>query len=252
MYNFWDGVFGISSKIVAHRFGEKEDKMVQTDIICRVVRILHNNNLGTAFTVERNGVQFLVTAKHLFRKDNFPSFTSIELLINRNYQLFGVEVKYPINPQIDIAVMKLNQEQDLTPRYNTIYTTEGVILGQDVFFVGFPFEYEQLLQPFPGSDKPIPVVKKACMSAILQDETHSILLDGYNNPGFSGSPVCYKNARSTKTEMQILGVVSGYRNGKQPVFDENDNQTSFYVKENSGIILVSDIKYAIQIADNWG
>ena len=225
--------------------------MIQTDIICRVFRIYYNGNLGTAFTIEHKGNQFLVTAKHIFKNGMYPSNADIKLLINRNYQPFSVEVRYPDNQTIDIAVMKLAQEQDLTPRYNTVYSTEGVALGQDVFFIGFPFEYDQLLQLFPGSDKPIPVVKKACMSAILQDEAHSILLDGFNNPGFSGSPVCFRKAGKNEICMRIMGIVSGYRYNKQPLFDENGNQTNFYVNENAGIILASDIKHAVQIAEKW-
>ena len=225
--------------------------MVQAEIFCRVIRILHGNCSGTAFTIESHGQQFLVTAKHLFEGAGFPASTTINALIETEYKPFDVDVRYPKEPKADIAVMKLKTAQFLTPVYENVNSTEGLVYGQDVFFVGFPYEYDSILGMFPGGKMPIPFVKKACMSAILQDGAGTILLDGINNPGFSGSPVCYKKIGSREKTMRILGVVSGYRFNAQPLFDQHGNQTNFFVKENTGIIIVSDIKHAIEIADNW-
>lgn len=225
--------------------------MVQAEILRRVIRIQCGHGSGTAFTIESHGEQFLVTAKHMFEYLGFPDSTEIKLLIGSNYQTFEVDVRYPEKENVDIAVMKLKTSRFLTPIYENINSTEGLFLGQDVYFVGFPYEYDSILGMFPGGNMPIPFVKKACMSAILQDGTGTILLDGINNPGFSGSPVCFKKIGSSEITMRILGVVSGYRFNSQPLFDQAGNQTSFYVRENTGIIVVSDIKHAIQIADNW-
>ena len=225
--------------------------MVQTEIFRRVIRILCRNGCGTAFTVESRGEQFLVTAKHMFKELGFPASTVINLLIGTDYQSFDVDIRYPVEKNADIAVMKLKSKQFLTPVYENVNSTEGLIFGQDVYFVGFPYEYDSILGMFPSGNMPIPFVKKACMSAILQDEAGTILLDGINNPGFSGSPVCFKKVGSTEKTMHILGVVSGYRFTSQPLFDQAGKQTGHYVKGNTGIIIVSDIKHAMQIADNW-
>ena len=225
--------------------------MVQNEIYCRVLRTLYGNYSGTAFTMESHGEQFLVTAKHLFKNTGCPSTANIKLNIGTEYQPFDVDIRYPVNPKVDIAVMKLKPQRFLTPVYENSYSTEGLVYGQDVYFVGFPFEYDNILGLFPGGNLPIPFVKKACVSAILQDGAGTILLDGINNPGFSGGPVCFKKIEKKKKTMNILGVISGYRSFKQSVFDQNDKQTSFYVRENTGIIVVSDIKHAVQISDNW-
>ena len=225
--------------------------MVQAEIFCRVMRILHENSLGTAFTIESHGEQYVVTAKHLFESNGFPSSTIIKLYFGNNYVPIEVDVRYPSEPKADIAVMKLKKAQLLTPVYDNINSSDGLIYGQDVFFIGFPYEYDRILGMFPGGNMPIPFVKKACLSAILKDGAGTILLDGHNNPGFSGGPVCYKTVGSTEKSMRILGVISGYRFDSQPLFDKSGNQTDFFVKENTGIIIVSDIKHAVQIAENW-
>lgn len=225
--------------------------MVQSEIYNRVFRICFGNGAGTAFTMEHQGEQFLVTAKHLFKNAGFPSSASIRLVIGKDYQSYEVDIRYPANPNVDIAVMKLKTKSFLTPVYQNSYSTEGLVYGQDVYFVGFPYEYDTILGLIPGGNAPIPFVKKACVSAILQNGMGTILLDGINNPGFSGSPVCFKKIGSTEKTMSILGVISSYRFDKQPIYDQNGTQTSFYVKENTGIIVVTDIKYAIQIAEEW-
>ena len=225
--------------------------MVQSEIYCRVMRIIYGKCSGTAFTIESHGQQFLVTAKHIFEGAGFPASTVVTVLIGTEYKPFDVDVQYPKEQKADLAVMKLKTSQFLTPVYDNINSKDGLIFGQDVFFVGFPYEYDSILGMYPGGKMPIPFVKKACMSAILQDGAGTILLDGINNPGFSGSPVCFKKVGSNEKSMRILGVVSGYRFNAQPLFDQSGNQTNFYVKENTGIIIVSDIKHAVEIADNW-
>lgn len=225
--------------------------MVQTEILRRVMRIRFEKYGGTAFTIESHGKQFLVTAKHLFENAAFPASTQIMLLIGTEYKTFDVDIRYPTEPKADIAVIKLKKEQFLTPVYNNVNSTEGLVLGQDVFFVGFPYEYDTILGLFPGGNMPIPFVKKACMSAILQDSAGTILLDGLNNPGFSGGPVCFKKVGSNEKTMHIIGVISGYRCFPQPLLGQNNMPTPLYVQENTGIIIVSDIKHANLIADNW-
>ena len=225
--------------------------MVQAEIICRVIRVRIANNLGTAFSIESHGVQFLVTAKHLFQAVGYPVSTTVSFLIGAEYKPFYVDVRYPSEQMVDIAVMKPKTSQYLTPSYENINSSEGLVYGQDVYFVGFPFEYDSILGMLPGTEMPVPFVKKACLSAFLNDGLGTILLDGINNPGFSGSPVCYKKIGRNEHSMRILGVVSSYRNHMLPLFDKNGRKLDYYVKENTGIIFVSDIRHAVEIADNW-
>lgn len=224
--------------------------MVQAEVFCRVIRILYENYSGTCFTIESHGEQFLVTAKHLFKKQ-YPDSTNIKLLIGLDYQTIAVDIRYPAETNVDIAVMRLKTPRYLTPVYDNKNTIEGLVFGQAVYFVGFPFQYDSILNSFPGGDKPIPFVKQACLSAILKDNTGTIILDGISNPGFSGGPVCFIPVGSNEKTMRILGVISGYRFNEGPVFDKDGNETDNYVKENTGIIVVSDIKYAMQIAEDW-
>ena len=225
--------------------------MVTRDIISQVFRIVIGTSGGTAFTIEQNGAQFLITAKHLLEDLNYPANSTIKLLSNGAYQPYNVEIRYPTSTTIDIAVMKLNPYHQIAPFYDTPKTTNGLTIGQDVYFLGFPYDYDNLLQTIPLCNSPMPFVKKACMSSIikLNNDDILLLLDGHNNHGFSGGPVCFGSSESQP--MRIAAVISGYRHNRQPIVDGNDNPLQYYWKENTGIINAYSIKHAIDVIENW-
>lgn len=219
--------------------------MVQSEIVNRVFRIKYMGYAGTCFTLEHNGSQFIVTAKHLFQYANYPSTADVEILDNKAYHTYNVEVHYPEDSYCDIAVMKIKSDILLSPQFGNKNTTEAMIYGQDVYFLGFPFDLDSDLGLIPNTSIPMPFVKKACLSGFMGDK---ILLDGHNNPGFSGGPVCYKPSNSIT--MNVAGVISGYRYAKNNVIS-NNAETNDYVKENTGIIYAYDIKCAINVIQEW-
>lgn len=221
--------------------------MVNSKVLLRVLRIRFGNSVGTAFTIERNGIQFIVTAKHLFRDQSFPNRGMISLLLDSQYHEMSADIRYPSNDKVDIAVIRLNPYCEVTQKFNNGISSNGVTIGQDVYFLGFPYEYDMIVAKFPNHTRPVPFVNKACFSAIM-DGGNTFFLDGINNPGFSGSPVCFE---SIGNEISILGVVSGYRNDKQMLVSPGNLQTGYYINSNSGIIVVARIEPALEVADNW-
>jgi hypothetical protein len=83
-------------------------------------------------------------------------------------------------------------------------------LSQDAYFLGYPYglhaEGGSLNAHFP-----LAIVKKACLSMFaLGGPDAYILLDGHNNPGFSGGPVVFApNGQGAPTN--VAAVVSGYK-----------------------------------------
>ena len=223
--------------------------MVQMEIINRVLRIRFAGSVATAFTLEQDNVQFIITAKHVFENAKWPNTATIELLIDGIYQSFPVDIQYPKDEQIDIAVLRTNPYQILTPFMGNSFSTKGMTYGQDVYFLGYPYNFDDLLAGFPGSNSPLPFVKKACLSGMLAPSPSILFLDGHNNPGFSGGPVCFKKAGDKL--FTIAGVISGYRYSKLPVFDNMNKKTEYYIKENTGIINAADISFAVNIAKEW-
>lgn len=238
---------------------------IQPEILNRVFKLVYGDpykqifRSGTAFTMECNDSQFLITARHIFEQSaewTYPNEGTIWLLTdNGKYTLYEVDIKYPKDTEVDIAVMRLKNHQYVSKNPN-LNTNEGnineeLILGQDVFFLGFPYNYGTLLMPFSGSKRPMPFIKKACFSGRLKGGHACMVFDGLNSLGFSGGPVCYKSTDTPDGTMSIAAVISSYRQEKEFMFDENDQPTGSHVKSNTGIIFAYDIKEAVQVAERW-
>lgn len=222
--------------------------MPQIEVLGRTLRILHGNSAGTAFTMEVNRVQYIVTAKHLFEASGYPSSAKIGIFQDKHYVSYDVDIRYPADAEIDIAVLKTTPYAQLTFFYPTTFSSANITMGQDVYFQGFPYNYDNLLCNMPGDKYPLPFIKKACLSSYIHSKG-IFLLDGHNNPGFSGGPVCFKKA-DDKT-YRITGVIASYRYEELPVYDSNKKELDLFVRANTGIVNVYDIKFAVEIANNW-
>ena len=116
-------------------------------------------------------------------------------------------------------------------------STGGLIYGQDVYFLGFPYGYTGSFV-FTDGGYPLPFVKKATVSLL---ERKTMILDGHNNPGFSGGPVVY--TEPNKNDFKVAGVITAYRFVEEPVFHDGQ-ETDFIYKYNTGIIEADGIIWA--------
>ena len=84
---------------------------------------------------------------------------------------------------------------------------------------------------------------------VAEDENY-ILLDGHNNPGFSGGPVIFKKNNHGKNFI-VAGVVSGYHFAREPVYENEEQEQKEspmgYYKSNTGIIIVYNIEHALSL-----
>ena len=218
--------------------------MITTNILQRVLRIRNPDCCGTAFTIDVNNRQYLISAKHLFEN----SSGDIEIRRGNEDDWFKLDAKPIFHDEeiVDIAVMPLHKP--LTPNHKLIAGKGNYFISQDAYFLGFPFGFEmgdECVRKH-NNDYPMAFVKKCIISAFshISTETGSkigqICLDGHNNKGFSGGPVVFQGLHDNK-EMHVLGVVSGY------VSDLDPEKTEQGLKENSGLFLCYSIRYAIDI-----
>ncbi len=119
-------------------------------------------------------------------------------------------------------------------------TSEGLIYGQEVYFLGFPYGIVGK-HIFAPSGYPLPLVKRATVS--LFDGT-MYLLDGHNNPGFSGGPVVWKAPGTER--FKVAAVISGYRYVDEPVYDVAGT-APFKYRYNTGIIVSHGVEAALDL-----
>jgi len=209
----------------------------------------NTNATATAFTLEIDQRQYLITAKHVL--PGIKDGETILLRIGDKWQTFPVQVINLARTNTDIVV--LIPPRVIAKALPIDATIIGMYLGQDVNFFGFPYKDLHtsgligIPNPqfglVPGEVMVTPFIKRGLVSA-MQDNV--IWLDGINNPGFSGGPVvCYN--RDTR-RVQIIAVVSGYLNASDAV-RLRGQPTELLSLSNSGIIksyMIEDAVAAIR------
>lgn len=202
--------------------------------------------MASAFTIDQDDKQYLITAKHVVENVGPPYL--IEIFLDQQWQTLPFSLT-GLSQTSDVAVFA----PPLQMTYPTFLPacSDGVVYGQDVFFLGFPFGITDTL-PLPNSHLPLPLVKRACLSALvpIPGGKTLFLLDGHNNPGFSGGIVVFsKQGEPFTSSFRILGVVSGYRFDSEPAFS-GDQELPISVRTNTGIIYVPSIENAVALIDS--
>ena len=112
---------------------------------------------------------------------------------------------FPCPDPVDIAVIVrpriLTQNLKLEPA-----GSKQVIITQEVYFLGFPFGMSidgvAAFGPYP-----MPIAKHGILSAFNDGV---LLVDAYNNPGFSGAPIVFRDMYQSAPVFYVLGVVQGF------------------------------------------
>ena len=217
--------------------------MLPTNILYRTF-FIRAEQYGTAFALEFGGKQYLVTAKHLLHP--YASSFNLQVFYNKQWLSGRAEVVGRARGEIDIALLRVAQQ--LTPPAYEVAVGFGEIeLGQDVYFLGYPFkmwvDYGELTVGLPS-----PFIKKGTLSAVQINEPKLLYIDAINNEGFSGGPL-YFFPRARPQEVRIAGVVSKYKTEQEAVLDSEGQATDMVVPYNTGFMVVYDIKYAIALAE---
>ena len=246
------------------------EAQVPSNVLLRVRMIgnIAGNTSGTAFTLEVDGQQYLITAKHLVA--GLKAEDTIQIYKDEQWEPLKVKI-FRCDEPIDIAV--LVPPRQLTVTFSLEPTMKDILYGQDIYFVGFPYGLFTKGKNVSGL-YPLPFIKKAIMSASTgQNGAVVIFLDGHNNPGFSGGPIVYRDLSRNDFTFKLAGVVSGFRNDLSPVLQPEEikkeeikpedvaqsrimeknghffrlNDTEQVVKTNTGIVIGYSISHALDL-----
>ena len=225
-----------------------------SNVLDRTFLIRQGNSLGSAFSIEVDGREYLITARHVVA--NKPK--SICALHNEKWKNLPVTGIYYHPGKPDVAAITLSHQ--IAPRHPVEFSLDEAVLGQNVAFLGFPFGWSNTGYDI-NDGYPIPFVKAAILSGIrLNNQVTTVYLDGHNNAGFSGGPIIADLVRdgvSTPSPM-IMGVVSGFENEYTPhpsQIDPPPKKVRGYTiaddhvhLTNSGFIIGYGIEHAIEVA----
>ncbi len=212
--------------------------MITLNVISRTFHIKYGSGTGTCFTIDVDNKQYFVTAKHVIEK--LKDGDSVELFYKNAWAKLNVKlIGHSLNSDVSVFAIDFLIAGDPLPP-----TTKGIAYGQDLYFLGFPYGIKSEVGAL-NRDFPLPLVKKGILSAIFFDQPGKFLLiDGHNNPGFSGGPVVFKP--SNTGDFKVAGIISSYRYELENTF-LNDSPTPIQTKTNTGIVIAYNIDNALDI-----
>lgn len=212
------------------------------------------NNYGSCISYPVNGHHWLITAAHVLGKCEHAKPSTIFFWMEGKWRpaqaipYFHAERPYQ-EGDIDLAIVKTEMPSKTDVKTMPELTTAGMALGQESFFLGFPyFGHINYKSEKLNSGFPFPLVKKATISGV-DFERNLIYLDAHNNPGFSGGPLIFLD-RSTKKK-KIGGVISSYISQSGEI-KELTSENKGYYEENSGIGLATNIRGILEIMEWLG
>ena len=173
--------------------------MVPAEVWHRVVHVSCGSKLGTGLVLDHENRQYLVTARHVVKSGIEPAIRMRGTVLS-----VGLTALTIPDAAADVAVFRLDQSI-VPPGLPLVAGTKDMIFGQDAYFLGFPYG---LTFNLGGED--FPLVKRCTISATNRSfqGRNVILLDGWNNPGFSGGPVVFRplTAEGLQEPMKVAGA----------------------------------------------
>lgn len=219
--------------------------MITANVFRRTFFIRYGQSTGTAFTIDHNGKQYLVTAHHVCTGITDGN----TIAVHRH----GKWIDWPVkvvgagtsgNLEDDVIVFALDEQ--VSPSYPMPATSAGLVWGQDVYFLGFPYGIHTANAPNDGY--PLPLIKRALMSGSTGQQLETFLLDGHNNPGFSGGPAVFRPVGSVNGEFCVFGIVSAFKSENIQITFQG-NQTGLSSSANTGIVVCPAIKRAVDLIE---
>ena len=163
--------------------------MVTSNILQRTFKI-KSTQVGTCFTIDVDNRQYIVTARHIV--EGLVGQSIVKIRHEEEWKELQVTLVGHGKGEVDLSVLAAEHWNSVT--HPLPPTSGGMVLAQDVYFLGFPYELESNVGA-PNSNFPLPLVKKGIVSMFEFDAAY-ILLDGHNNPGFSGGTCCLPSLQS--------------------------------------------------------
>jgi hypothetical protein len=185
------------------------------NVFFRITMVESQFGRGTMFSIDVDGREYWITAKHIITGAEHPPYGSVDTMrpvslkvldpsANEEHWLTIMFSVVDAGKDIDVVALAAPKILLRNPLPNASVEMKGVTLGGDCEFLGFPFGGGWRATFENGQGYWLPYVKHCTISSIPGNSV--LILDGINNHGFSGGPVLYQ----TGANQQIVGVISGY------------------------------------------
>lgn len=227
-----------------------QSQPVNANALTRLFLVRYKSFTGSSFTIEVDGRQYLITAKHVL-----PGIKDVDTVYLRGdpshdgtYAWIPTPVTVLKCEPSPVDVVVLAPQRQLSPTFELPPDMTGIVAGQDVYFLGFPYA---IIGGHASKNNwfPLPLIKSGTLSTWekINGEYVELLVDGFINPGFSGGPLLFFDRQQRK--LKVAGVVVGYIAQFDSVYSLDTLSkpplkiaTGDFIESNSGIIMAFGIK----------
>ena len=232
--------------------GVSQGEPLTANVFHRVFHIMYGEETGSAFTLEHEGKQYLITAGHVV--EGFKEGEKLGIECGKTWReiragIVGIETGGENGTDLhtlDLAVLAPDRKLSVT--YPMEARIAGMSPGGRVTLMGFP------LRLGGGAEKinwmrPLPLPIGGTLVGFRKfGKAQYLLVDASNNMGMSGGPVVWKaeeHGGKGENEYAVAGVIRGYWQEEKTVKDE-EGKVIGKVSINTGLAVVVDIKHAIE------
>lgn len=186
----------------------KTGSVIPKEVWVRLVRFQGERcRPGSGFVIEEDGIQYLITAKHLCNGELDELITIRHPWTNSGISVsFVLSRKGPIDTPGDVAAFVLPASLVRVDNRAIPLDVVGLAISQECYILGYPYDLSTSMGR--GGTQDLPFVKRGIFAGSGDvDGVKSWYIDVIANPGFSGGPLVYLNKKSRR--WQFAGVVVG-------------------------------------------
>jgi S1-C subfamily serine protease len=244
--------FTLIEAVVFSLFAATATSQIPGNVMARVYQIRVPAGTATSFILEDSDKQYIFTANHVV--ESLGSQAKIELMIDGKWVPLEVRILHGDTKCEDVAVLVPDQKDQLI-KADPLPQLKDFYIGQEAYFLGFPYG---LAMQAHTVHLTAALVKHAYISATVRcsdltpgtpDDKFVMLLDGFNNPGFSGGPVVTRDLNDPSRAFKIIGIISGFRAENIPISVNGQNSIGASVPSNTGIIVAVGVDRALALLE---
>ncbi len=226
--------------------------------LSRTLRVQSQYGMGTIFNIDVDGREYWVTATHILTGAKGKPYgrvadktVELKILNPGGEGLQWIPVKFTVlQPARDVDVVALVAPSLILASVKNASppaSSEGLMFGGPCEFLGYGLDGGWRAKIGTAGSFWWPFIKHCTVSG-MDTDSGMWILDGINNPGFSGGPVIL----GTGDNLKFVAVISGYYLQPTEVIRGNaaalaPDTPKDVVNVNSGFIIAYDIAHAVDL-----
>lgn len=203
----------------------------------RTFQVRSGDKTGTAFTLEQDDRQYLVSALHVVERA--VETASLDIWYQNAWHTMAVVV---VGMSMEQDIVVLAAPRLLGHVMNIEIDYKGCVAGQEVFILGYPLG---IRGPSVDPGFPLPIIKRGIVAYFQFGDPGALYISASANPGFSGGPVFFPSRERRRA--LLAAILISELAYEVPVRDETAGKQIGVVEVGSNIVRCTWIGEVLKI-----